>query len=274
MHTVVWGLWLHFGAGLGACSIAAVGGIRDNRTKPSNPKTGTRRRTAEALMILRGRISFVTLSLSLLICVSALAGWRAADEPKPKPDNTITVQIGEPVVPQKLSPAPKFWISDVTDRSGNAQPMLITAQRGGIFLDKLPTATVKEALEQSLKAGNLLAADAASADLVLRVYLFHFGLAAGSGLDMFGKVEFTTVVKNPKTNETLEVKAAGTSIANGAVRKKNLQKNVQENIEGALHDATRNLLRGTQLKEAVAALWKGPDAGAPAKSEEVKPPGE
>src|SRR5439155_14010839 len=118
----------------------------------------------------------------------------------------------------------------------------------------------------SLKAANLLASDAASADLVLRVYVFHFGLASGSVLDFFGKVEFSTMVKNPKTGESLEVKAVGTSIANGAMRKKNMQKNVEENIEGALRDATRNFLRGTQLKEAVAVLSK------PAGSQSVAAP--
>jgi len=59
------------------------------------------------------------------------------------------------------------------------------------------------------------------------------------------------------------------------VRKKTLQKNVQENIEEALHDATRNFLRGTQLKEAVAALLKGPEGapGAPTeKGGTTKPP--
>jgi hypothetical protein len=57
------------------------------------------------------------------------------------------------------------------------------------------------------------------------------------------------------------------------MRKKNMQKNVEENIEAALRDATRNFLRGTQLKEAVATLAKGldvvpvaaPDPAAPAK---------
>jgi len=181
----------------------------------------------------------------------------AADEPKPKPENTITLQLGDPVPMQKFEHSPKFWISDVTDRSGNPQPMLVLKERGGIFLDRQPTAIVKDSLEHSLKAANLLAPDQASADLVVRVYLFHFGLASGSALDFFGKVEFSGMVKNPKTGESLEVKATGTSIANGAVRKKNIQKNVQENIEAALRDATRNFVRGTQLKDAVAQLYKG-----------------
>ncbi len=219
-------------------------------------------------------------SSTTTILVAAGLTWMAcpqakADEPKPKPENTISIQLGEPVPPQKFDHPPKFWISDVTDRSGNPQPMMVMKERGGVFLDKQPTAIVKEAIEQSLKAANLLAANAGSADLVLRVYLFHFGLAAGSGLDLFGKVEFSTMVKSAKTGESLEVKAAGTSIAKGAVRKKNMQKNVEEDIEEALHDATRNFVRGSQLKEAVAALSTGMEvapAAAPSATETPKPP--
>src|SRR5258706_13530364 len=47
------------------------------------------------------------------------------------------------------------------------------------------------------------------------------------------------------------------------MRKKNVQKNVQANVEGALEDAVRNLLRGTQLREAVATLMKN-NPSAPA----------
>ncbi len=197
----------------------------------------------------------VLLMATGLTCMACLRA--GADEPKPKPENTISIQLGEPVPPQKFEHPPKFWISDVTDRSGNPQPMLVMKERGGLFLDKQPTLIVKQAIEQSLKGANLLAADQESADLVLRVYLFHFGLAAGSGLDFFGKVEFSTIVKNIKTGESQEVKAVGTSITKGAMRKKSMQKNVEEDIEEALHDATRNFLRGTQLKEAVEALSKG-----------------
>jgi hypothetical protein len=225
-------------------------------------------------MPLRGSLRSTTT-----ILVSAGLTWIAcpqakADEPKPKPENTISVQLGEPVLPQRFEHSLKFWIVDVTDRSGNPQPMMVMKERGGVFLDKQPTAIVKEAIEHSLKAANLLASDAASADLLLRVYLFHFGLAAGSGLDLFGKVEFSTMLKNTKTGESQEVKAAGTSIAKGAVRKKNIQKNVEEDIEEALHDATRNFVRGTQLKEAVAALSKGTEvvpAADPSVTETPKP---
>ena len=185
-----------------------------------------------------------------------------ADEPKPTPENTIHIQLAAPVPPQKFAKPPKFFISEVIDRSGNPQPMLVLKDRGGVFLDRQPIQITKETLEESLKAAGLLAADAPSADLVMQIYVFHFGLAAGSGLDFFGKVEFSVMLKNLKTEESQEVQAKGTSIANAAIRKKNIQKNVQANIEGALEDAVRNLLRGTQLKEAVASLLKN-DASAP-----------
>jgi len=223
-------------------------------------------------MPLRGTLRLSIALLSLVALCGLTIQPAQADEPKPKPENTITIQPGEPVPPQKFERSPKFWIADITDRSGNPQPLLVMKERGGVFLDKQPTAIVKDTLEQSLKSANLLAADAASADLVLRVYLFHFGLASGSMLDFFGKVEFSTMVKNPKTGESLEVKAVGTSIANGAMRKKNLQKNVEENIEAALRDATRNFLRGTQLKEAVASLAKGSDVVPVAAPAPVEPP--
>lgn len=184
------------------------------------------------------------------------------DEPKPTPENTIHVQLAAPVLPQKFANAPKFFISEVVDRSGNPQPMQVLRERGGVFLDRLPAQITRETIEQSLKAADLLAADAASADLVLQIYVFHFGLAPGSGLDFFGKVEFTVMVKNLRTEESQQIEAKGTSIANAAVRKKNIQKNVQANIEGALEDAVRNLLRGTQLREAVASLLKN-NANAP-----------
>jgi len=183
----------------------------------------------------------------------------AGDDPKPTPENTISVQLSAPVSVQKFATPPKIWISDVTDRSGNPQPMLLLKERKGIFLDRLPTVILREGIELSLKAAGLQAGGANSADLVMRVYLFKFGLAEGSVLDYFCKVEFTAIVKNEKTGETQEVKAAGTSIAKSAVRKKNIEKNVQENIEEALNDAIRNFLRGQQLKEAVAGLMKGAD---------------
>jgi hypothetical protein len=210
------------------------------------------------------RVAFVSV---VMLQAWTLASLNApADEPKPTPENTIHVQLAAPVLPQKFAKPPKFFISEVIDRSGNPQPILVLRDRGGVFLDRQPTQITREALEQSLKSADLLATDADSANLVLQIYVFHFGLAQGSGLDFFGKVEFSVMVKNLKTEESQQIQATGTSIANGAVRKKNIQKNVQANIEGALEDAVRNLVRGTQLREAVASLLKDSanvPAGAP-----------
>ena len=223
-----------------------------------------KRGVTEAKMVSQ-RLALVSAGMLFVCLVTPRAG--RADEPKPTPENTIHIQLAAPVPPQKFAKAPKFFISEVIDRSGNAQPMLVLRDRGGVFLDRQPTQITREAIEQSLKSTDLLAADAASADLVLQIYVFHFGLAQGSGLDFFGKVEFSVMVKNVKTEESQQIEAKGTSIANGAIRKKNIQKNVQANIEGALEDAVRNLLRGTQLREAVAALLKdSPSAPAAAPS--------
>jgi hypothetical protein len=186
----------------------------------------------------------------------------AADEPKPTPENTISVHLEEPVPALKFANPPKFWIADVIDRSGNPQPMLVMKARGGIFLDRQPKVILREVVDQSLKASGLLADSAESADFTVRLYIFHFGLAEGSQLDFFGKVEFSAMLKNPKTGESVEIKAAGTSIAKGAVRKKNMQKNVQDDIEEALKDAIRNFLRGQALKDAVTALRKEDTAPA------------
>src|SRR6266581_8567695 len=82
-----------------------------------------------------------------------------ADEPKPKPENTIAVRLAEPVKPQTFPRPLKFFIADLVDRSGNPQPMLVYRPRGGVFLDRQPTEIAREALEESLKAASLLAAD-------------------------------------------------------------------------------------------------------------------
>jgi hypothetical protein len=50
------------------------------------------------------------------------------------------------------------------------------------------------------------------------------------------------------------------------MRKKNLQKNVLEDINNAFGDALRNLLRGEQLRKAVAALDAPAESKTPAGS--------
>lgn len=203
----------------------------------------------------------------------ALSPATRADEPKPKPENTIKVSLAEPVAAQAFPQPVRFFIADVTDRSGNPQPMLVYRPQGGVFLDRKPTEIAREALGMSLKAAGLLAPDRDSADLLLTVYLFHFGLARDSGMDFFGKVEFAVTVRNPKTGKSQQVSASGTSIAGRALLKKNVQKNVEQNIERALGDAVRNFLRGTKLRQAVQEL-SAPKSDSPAPPAEApaKPP--
>jgi hypothetical protein len=188
----------------------------------------------------------------LVMCAVSIQA--RAEDPKPTPENTITVQLAEPVKPQTFSRPIKFFLVDVIDRSGNAQPMLVFKPRGGIFLDRTPAEITRAGLETCLKSANMLAADRNSADFLLTVYLFNFGLSDSSGMDFFGKVEFAATLKNPKTAKSQQVAASGTSIAGVAIRKKNIQKNVREDIERAFADALRNLLRGVKLRDAVLAL--------------------
>ena len=205
------------------------------------------------------------LLFSALVSISAFA-----DDPKPTPENTIHVELAEPVKPQAFARPLKFFLVDVTDRSGNAQPMMVFKPRKGIFLDRTPEEITRQGLMGCLKSADMLAADRESADFVLTVYLFRFGLSDSSGMDFFGKVELAMVVKNPKTGKSQQVSATGTSIAGVAFRKKNLQKNIQEDITNALGDALRNLLRGEQLRSAVTALDVPAESKTPATE---KPPG-
>jgi hypothetical protein len=193
--------------------------------------------------------------LALSVCLAAGSAW--ADDPKPTPNNTIHIALGAPVTPQKFSRPVKFFVGDVIDRAGNAQPMLVMEARGGIFVDRLPVDTVREALESSLKAADMLAPDAASADMVLNVYLFHFGLAPSLG-DFFGKIELAVAVKEPKTGKSQQISATGTSISHIAVRKKNEMKDLEADFNGALSDALRNLLRGQALHDAVMSATATP----------------
>src|SRR5262249_31328739 len=93
-------------------------------------------------------------------CVLALclvSSSFAADEPKQKPENTIHLELPEPVPPQTFARAATFYVDKVIDRSGNAQPHLVLKARGGVFVDSEPTELMRSALEASLKNGNVLA---------------------------------------------------------------------------------------------------------------------
>lgn len=192
-------------------------------------------------------------TLTCLVVLLATPPARAQQDPKQTPENTISIELAEPAKAQQFSRPLKFFVADTIDRSGNAQPMLVLRPRGGIYLDRKPTEIVKQALEQSLKAADMLAPDADSADYLLTVYVFHFGLGQGSGLEFFGKLDLGVMVKDPKSGKSQQVTAMGTSIQGVAVRKKNILKNVKANLEEALQDGLRNLLRGQKLRDAVEA---------------------
>src|SRR5262249_53556260 len=133
---------------------------------------------------------------------------------------------------------------------------LAYAPRGGVFFDREPGAVVREALENSFRAGEMLAPAAVSADVVLDVYIFEFGLSPGSGFEFFAKVELSVVLRNNSGLKSEPVTALGTSIQNRAILKSNIQKNVTVNVEEALHDAVRSLVRGVKFRDTVLALQK------------------
>jgi hypothetical protein len=196
------------------------------------------------------RAAFLSVSLPLVLAASP-------DDPRPKPENTIHVELSPLVTPQTFGRPLHFYVAAVVDRSGSPQPLLLLRERGGIFVDRAPTEIVREGIVASLEAANLSAGEEAHADIVLRPYLFHFGLESGSGEDLFGKVELAVTVKDAKSGDSKEITAAGTSIAGLAVRKKNIEKNMKGDMEAALQDAITNLLRGTQLRDAVNSFAEG-----------------
>jgi hypothetical protein len=226
--------------------------LRADKHLEHSAESRTRCHLAEAKLNSRRNLRVVCLVSAVLSSIGSVN--TIADEPKPTAENTVHVELSEPVKPQTFARGLKFFVSDVTDRSGNAQPMLVLRPRKGIFLDRPPVEIMREGLTTCLKSADMLATDRDSADFILTVYLFHFGLSDSSGMDFFGKVEFAAMVKNPKTGKSEQVQSSGTSIAGGAVRKKNMQKNVLENINNAFGDALRNFLRGEKLRNAVNTL--------------------
>ena len=192
------------------------------------------------------------LFLVSLMCLIPAGAWpQDLRDPKQTPENTIGIELAEPVKPQKFARPLKFFVADAIDRSGNPQPMLVLRPRGGIYLDRKPVEIVKQALEHSLKAADLLAADAASADYLLTVFVFHYGLGAGSGMEFFGKLDLGVMVKDVKTGKSQQVTAIGASVQGAAVLKKNILKNVKAILEEALQDGLRNFLRGQKLRDVV-----------------------
>jgi hypothetical protein len=204
------------------------------------------------------------LYVAPVLCPILWAFMAAAEEPKPRPDNTISIKLENEIKPQTFPRPLKFFVDKVVDRSANPQPVLVLKERGGIFLDRQPTEIVQQAFQETLQKSGLLAADREHADYLLTVYVFHFGLAPGIGFEYFGKVDLNVVVKDLASGKSQEVTALGTSIQGAAFRKKNMLKNIEANISEALEAALRNFMRGTKLRDAVALP---PDAKPPAPTQ-------
>lgn len=201
----------------------------------------------------RYRFSILAAGFCLFLSLEQVSS-QAADEPKQTPQNTISVHLAAPVKPQTFTRPIKFCVVNVIDRSGDPRPMLVSERRGGIFLDRDRTAIVRQALEDSLRGGGLLAPDEASAEFLLTVYLFQFGPASGSSFAIISKMDMNVVVKSRSTGKSQEVPAVGTSIEPEAARKKNLMKRMQASLEEALEGALRNFLRSVKLREAIESL--------------------
>ena len=196
-------------------------------------------------------------------------------EPVQTPKNTIRIELAEPVKPQTFPRPIRFWVSEVVDRSGNPHPLLAasnvvldwdTMSRFGrpivgpnVFLDREPTVIVRQALEDSCKATAILAADSASADYSLKVYILSFGLAPSALGELFAKVELSVVLKNQQSGKSQTLTALGTSIRELQQptteetydRKEDFKQKLNQGLDEALQDALRNLLRGSKLREAV-----------------------
>jgi hypothetical protein len=201
----------------------------------------------------RSRFFILMVGLGMLLFLNPLV-LQGKTEPKQTPENTISLKLPEPVKPQTFPRPLKFLVVNVIDRTGDPRPMLVSEGRGGIFFDRDRTVVVRQALEDSLRAAGMLAPDEASADFLLTVYLFQFGLAEGSGFEIFTKLDMNVVVKSRATGKSQEVPALGTSIEQAALRKKNIMKRAQASLEECLTTALRNFLRGVKLREAIESL--------------------
>ncbi len=201
----------------------------------------------------RSRFFILMVGLGMLLFLNPLI-LQGKTEPKQTPENTLSLKLPEPVKPQTFPRPVKFLVVNVIDRTGDPRPMLVSEGRGGIFFDRDRTAVVRQALEDSLRAAGMLAPDEASADFLLTVYLFQFGLAEGSGFEIFTKLDMNVVVKSRATGKSQEVPALGTSIEQAALRKKNIMKRAQASLEECLTTALRNFLRGVKLREAIESL--------------------
>jgi hypothetical protein len=188
----------------------------------------------------------------------------AAGDPKQTDKNTYTLQLANPIEPLRFSRPLKFHVQDVEDRTGNSPPRLVLRSQGGVYLSREPREIVREWVELSLQSAGLLAADAASADYWLTVYLHHFGHASGIAREYFFKVDLSVLAANRRTGESEKITTLGTSITRN-------KKQIQLNMETALVKALRGFLRGARFGEVIIALEKSASAQQARAAAEATP---
>jgi hypothetical protein len=196
---------------------------------------------------MRNRYLYILSSAVLLTFYTMVL---TAGEPNPTPKNTITLKKCEPVKPLAFERPLKFFVDKSLDRSGAPRPMMVWERKGGLFLDREPAIIVREAVEDSLQAADMRATDATTADYILDVYVFHFGLAESSGLESFGKVDLGFILKNLKSGKSQNLAAMGTAIGKRGSNKEKMKATLEE----ALQDALRNFFRGTKLRDAISSF--------------------
>ena len=79
---------------------------------------------------VRARYGFCPAYISLFL----IATLALSEEPKPTPNNTISIKLENEIKPQTFPRPIRFFIDKVVDRSANPQPMLVLKERGGVFL--------------------------------------------------------------------------------------------------------------------------------------------
>ncbi len=218
--------------------------------------------------------------LACLLTPPALTGAPQDELGTPYPPNIRTIEIPplKPLTVPAFGSAPKFWLADVNDRSGNPRPLLATAWDvydtdskkdvlHGIYLKEHPATIVRHAFDQVLRQSGLEAAEASAADLTLHIYLLRFGVAGRSGPDRLVEIKFVAVLENPKTRETREIHALGTAIADHSVDEAWFAHLLANAFASAVQQALQNFFWGQQLQQAIPDLT----SAAPAPSDTGPP---
>ncbi len=205
--------------------------------------------------------------LACLLTPPALAGAPQDEFGTPYPPNIRTLEIPplNPLTVPAFGSAPKFWLADVNDRSGNPRPLVVTVWDvydpdnkkdvlHGIYLEEHPAAIVRGAFDRVLRQSGLEAAEVSAADLTLHIYLLRFGMAGRSGPDRLVEIKFVAVLENPKTHETREIHALGTAVADHSIDEVRFARLLASAFASAVQQALQNFFWSQQLQQAISDL--------------------